>query len=155
MKLEDVIKFFDFENYHYYYHITGKGIGDLISEEGLLVDGTNLTDAQNIKDTTTIEISKNMVNTIEALTNFVDTEVNNCLARDTSEMVIIGSPKAFRKKIVTDYQQKINEHVYEGLINQNMIMGYFNKDLEFIPNQNYAYGTDEFIDSFDDFSRAY
>ena len=155
MNLENVINFFDFKNFDYYYHITGKGIGDLISEEGLLVDGTNLIGAKNIKDTTTIEISRDMVNTIEALTEFVDTEINNSLARDTSEMIIIGSPKAFDKKIVTDYPQKIDEHLYEGLINANMIMGYFNEDLEFIPNPNYAYGTDEFIDSFDDFYKAY
>ncbi len=37
MNIERLITFFGFENYDYYYHMTSKGFGDLICEEGLLV----------------------------------------------------------------------------------------------------------------------
>ena len=93
MKIEDTIPFFDFENYDYYYHMTGEGIGDLICEEGLLVDGTNILGATNLKDTTTKELSPEMVKNIDRFIDFVRDEVDNSLLRDTSEMVIIGSPK--------------------------------------------------------------
>ena len=148
MKIEDVIEFFDFENYDYYYHITGEGIGDLICEEGLLVDGTNIIDTKNLKDTTTIEITPDMVSDSDDFKEFVEDEISNSLLRDTSEMVIIGSPREVRKKIVVDYNQSKDEHFYQGIIHANMIMGYFNQDLEFICNEKYAHGNDAFLDSF-------
>ena len=79
MRLEDAISFFDFENYDYYYHMTGKGIGDLTCEEGLLVDGTNILGATNIKDTTTIEITPEMVEDVDDFIDFVQEEINNSL----------------------------------------------------------------------------
>ncbi|MBQ7790648.1 MAG: hypothetical protein IJ399_05235 [Bacilli bacterium] len=153
MRIEDTIPFFDFENYDYYYHMTGEGIGDLICEEGLLVDGTNIIGARNIKDTTTIEISRDMVEDPDAFEEFVSDEVNNSLLRDTSEMVIIGSPKELEKEIVHDYKKSKDEHFFQGIIHANMIMGYFNRDLEFVCNEKYAHGTDEFLDSFYDMGR--
>lgn len=148
MRLEDAISFFDFENYDYYYHMTGKGIGNLICEEGLLVDGTNILGATNIKDTTTIEITPEMVEDVDDFIDFVQEEVNNSLLRDTSEMVIIGSPKEIDKEIVSDYDKRKDDNYYQGIIHANMIMGYINQELEFIPNENYAHGNDDFIDSF-------
>lgn len=153
MRLEDAISFFDFENYDYYYHMTGKGIGDLICEDGLLVDGTNILDATNLKDTTTKEITPDMVANHDDFIQFVQGEIQNCLLRDTSEMVIIGSPKDFEKEIVSDYEQSKDEHFFQGIIYPNMIMGYYNQGLEFICNEKYAYGTDEFLDSFYDSGR--
>lgn len=67
---------------------------------------------------------------------------------DTSEMVIIGSPKEIDKEIVSDYDKRKDDNYYQGIIHANMIMGYINQELEFIPNENYAYGNDDFIDSF-------
>lgn len=148
MRIEDTIPFFDFENYDYYYHITARGIGDLICEEGLLVDGTNILDVSNLKDTTTIEITPDMVANQEDFIQFVKGEIKNNLLRDTSEMVVIGSPKDLEKEIVSDYDQSKNGHFFQGIIHANMIMGYYNQELEFVCNENYAYGTDEFLDSF-------
>lgn len=153
MRIEDTIPFFDFENYDYYYHITARGIGDLICEEGLLVDGTNILDVSNLKDTTTKEITPDMVANHDDFIQFVQGEIQNCLLRDTSEMVIIGSPKNFEKEIVTDYEQSKDEHFYQGIIHANMIMGYYNQELEFVCNEKYANGTDEFLDSFYDSGR--
>lgn len=153
MNIEDTLSFFDFENYDYYYHMTGEGIGDLICEEGLLVDGTNILEATNLKDTTTKELSPEMVKNVDRFIEFVRDEVDNSLLRDTSEMVIIGSPKDFEKEIVTDYEQSKDEHFYQGIIHANMIMGYYNQELEFFCNEKYAYGTDEFLDSFYDSGR--
>lgn len=153
MKIEDMISFFDFENYDYFYHMTGEGIGDIICEEGLLVDGTNLLDATNLKDTTTFEITPDMVKNPNDFVLFVQGEISNSLLRDTSEMVIIGSPKDNDKEIVSDYEQSKDEHFYQGIIYANMIMGYVNQDYKFIANENYAHGTDEFLDSFYDTGR--
>lgn len=150
MKIKDTIPFFDFENYDYYYHMTGKGIGDLICEEGLLVDGTNILDTNNLKDTTTIEITPDMVENQEDFIQFVQGEIQNSLLRDTSEMVIIGSPKDLDKETVTDYEHSKDEHFYQGIIHANMIMGYYNQGLEFVCNEKYAYGNDAFLDSFYD-----
>ena len=146
MKIENIISLFDFDNFDYCYHMTEKGIGDLICEEGLLVDGTNIKGVKNIKDTTTIDITPDMVSSLEDFIDFVEGEVNSNLIRDTSEMVIIGSPKGFDKKIVSDYSQTIDDHYYQGLINKNLIMGYIDDTLTFIPNENYAFGNDEFED---------
>ena len=153
MDIQDIISFFDFENYDYYYHMTGKGIGDLICEEGLLVDGTNILGATNIKDTTTIEITPDMVNDPDEFADFIDGEINNNLARDTSEMVIIGSPKEYEKEIVSQLNETINDQYFEGIINANLVMGYINQNLEFIPNENYEHGTDTFLESFYDEAR--
>ena len=153
MRIEDTISFFDFENYDYFYHITSHGIGDLICEEGLLVDGTNILGAKNLKDTTTKELSPELVYDVDGFIDFVQGEVDNCLLRDTSEMVIIGAPKEAEKEIVFNYEQTIDDHFYKGIIYPNMVMGYFNQNLEFITNEHYAHGTDEFLDSFYDSSR--
>ena len=153
MNIEDTLSFFDFENYDYYYHMTGEGIGDLICEEGLLVDGTNILDATNLKDTTTKEITPDMVANHDDFIQFVQGEIQNCLLRDTSEMVIIGSPKDFEKEIVSDYEQSKDEHFFQGIIYPNMIMGYYNQGLEFICYEKFASGTDEFLDSFYDSGR--
>lgn len=153
MKFEDTIPFFDFDNYHYFYHITGHGIGDLIFEEGLLVDGTNFLGTNNLKDTTTIEITPDMISDSDEFRQFVQNEINNILFRDTSEMIIIGSPKESNKEIVADYGQSKDENFYQGIIYPNMIMGYYNQDLEFIANERYAHGNDEFLDSFYDIGK--
>lgn len=63
-------------------------------------------------------------------------------------MVIIGAPKETEKEIVSDYAQSKNGHFFQGIIHANMIMGYYNQELEFVCIENYAYGTDEFLDSF-------
>ena len=104
--------------------------------------------SKNLKDTTTIEITPDMVSDSDDFKEFVEDEISNSLLRDTSEMVIIGSPREVRKKIVVDYNQSKDEHFYQGIIHANMIMGYFNQDLEFICNEKYAHGNDAFLDSF-------
>ena len=115
MKIDDIISFFDFENYDYFYHITGKGIGDLIFQEGLLVDGTNILGAKNIKDTTTLEITPDMVSSPGDFSDFVDGEVNSHISRDTSEMIIIGSPKEYDKQIVSKYDKNKDTLIIEKI----------------------------------------
>ena len=150
MDLEKLIHFFDFENCDYYYHITGKGIGEMIIEEGLLVDGTNILDTDNLKDTTTIEITPEMVSTYEEISALVEEEIDNPLLRDTSEMVIIGSPKEAKKQIVHDYDKIKEEHYFQGIISSHNIMGYIDENHIFNPNSNYEYGNEAFESCFYD-----
>ena len=42
MNLEEFVNGLDFNNYDYFYHETGKSVGESILEEGLLVDETNI-----------------------------------------------------------------------------------------------------------------
>ena len=156
MNLEEILDFFDFENCDYYYHITGKGVSDMILEEGLLVDGTNILGTNNLKDTTTIEITPDMVATFDDLKKLVDDEINHILMRDASEMVIIGSLKEDNKRIVNNYNQNKDEHFYRGIIPSNHIMGYIDENHTFIANENYSFGNEAFEESFyDPFRKPY
>ncbi len=81
----DARRFFknlDFENMAYFYHITGAGNGELISEDGLFMKEHDLR-------TTTIRISADMLLDSDA---FIKSEKGYNL-RDASEMVIIGCYK--------------------------------------------------------------
>lgn len=123
MDFYDACELFNFENNDYFYHMTGSSVSHYIMEEGLLVDGTNIIDAQNLKDTTTIEI--------------------------TSEMVIISVPKDYKKDIVSVFRQVKNRQYFEGIIDKNNIMGYFNTKLEFTPNPNFMFGNEKFDEALD------
>ena len=52
MNVTDLLKMLDFEEFDYFYHETGDGVGEEIMEEGLLVEGTNILDTNNIAYTT-------------------------------------------------------------------------------------------------------
>lgn len=91
-----------------------------------------------------------MVANLDDFADFIKDEISNSLLRDTSEMIIIGSPKEVDKEIVYDYGQSKDDHFFQGIIYPNMVMGYFNRDLEFVCNEHYAHGNDAFLDSFYD-----
>ena len=61
MELVELKEMFDFEENDYLYHVTGRGLGERIMEEGLLVEGTNILNASNIIETTTLPITKEIV----------------------------------------------------------------------------------------------
>ena len=48
MSLDNIQDIFDFDNFDYFYHETSKGDAQTIMQQGLLVDGTNIIDTNNI-----------------------------------------------------------------------------------------------------------
>jgi hypothetical protein len=134
---------FDFKNNSYFYHITSEDLGDTIIEEGLLVDGTNILDVNNIIFTTAIPITPDMIDNIE---DILDEELHEDDFRGTSIMIILGCDKDSVDNIVnTDGYEKDGKH-FEGIVYPNSVMGYFNLEHEFIPNDNFDYGSNEFYD---------
>lgn len=152
MNIETFLGSLNLEENDYFYHITGRGNGERIVEEGLLVDGTNILDTDNILYTTTISITPDMVSNSEGFEReLLDMEISNKGIRDCSEMVIIGAPKEMQKQIVSHFGEDIDGNYFEGIIQPQYIMGYFNLEHEFTPNGEFEYGTDLFYDS--DFSK--
>lgn len=144
MELVELKEMFDFEENDYLYHVTGRGLGERIMEEGLLVEGTNILNASNIIETTTLPITKEIVDNLE---NFVADELKNKSFRDSSEMVILGSPKEYKKQIVDKVRTSKENMDFQGRVSDRYVMGYINQGLEFVPNENFEYGTDEFYDN--------
>ena len=145
MKLTELIEKLDFEEFDYFYHETSKDKSDLILQEGLLVKGTNILDTSNIIFTTTLPITKNMVQDEASFYNFLDLEKTSSSIRDVSEMVIIGAPKDYEKRIVSPYNKYKDGIYYEGIINNNFILGYIDMfDKQFKVNMNYEY-SDELL----------
>ena len=125
MNIEDVKKFFNFKDYSYFYHITGDGIEDIVCEEGLLADGTNI----------------------------LDEELHEDSFRGTSEMVILGCNKSNVSDIVYLEEQEKDGKKYERIVFPNHIMGYFNIDKEFTPNELFDYGSNFFYEEHESFSK--
>ena len=71
MNLEEFVNGLDFNNYDYFYHETGKAVGESILEEGLPVDGTNILDVDNILFTTACPFTKDKAS---SLSTFIDEE---------------------------------------------------------------------------------
>lgn len=140
MGLENIKELFDFESFDYFYHETEEGNGERIMEEGLLVDGTNIIDTNNILFTTTVPITPDMVESSQAFIDYINSEVGSNTLRDVSEMVIICTEKGNARHLVDEFNQTINEHFYEGIIYPNYIMGYIDMhDMEFHPNEKYEF----------------
>ncbi len=150
MNIEDVKKCFNFKDYSYFYHITGDGVGDMICEEGLLVDGTNILDVDNIIFTTAIEITPDMIDELE---DILDEELHEDSFRGTSEMVILGCDKSNVSDIVYLEEQEKDGKKYEGIVFPNHVMGYFNIDKEFTPNELFDYGSNFFYEEHESFSK--
>jgi len=146
MNIEDVKKSFNFNENAYFYHITGDGIGEEVLEEGLLVDGNNILDVDNIIFTTAIEITPDMVDELE---DILDEELHEDSFRGTSEMIILGCSKKGVNSIVTLEEQEKDGVKYDGIVFPNLIMGYFNIDKEFTPNELFDYGSDYFYEDHD------
>lgn len=148
MTVNEFINCLDFDENDYFYHVTGNGRSDFILEEGLLVDGTNITGTNNILFTTAAPIyPDDVVDEENFKTYFLEDELSNdSIGRDKNEMIIIGSPKFMKKNIVDKLNEVIDGVFYEGIIDNSFIMGYFNIEQEFTPNKDFQYGTDDFYD---------
>ena len=148
MTISEFLNCLDFEENDYYYHVTGNGRSDFILEDGLLVDGTNITGTNNILYTTAAPIyPEDVVDEETFINNLLDGELaNESIGRDKNEMIIIGKPKEMKSKIVSKLNDYVNGTFYEGIIENSFIMGYFNIDYEFIPNDNFQYGNDDFYE---------
>ena len=145
MTISEFINSLDFDDYDYFYHVTGNGKAESIMEEGLLVNGTNILDTDNILFTTAAPIyPEDVIDENTFIKELLDGELSNSKFRDTNEMVIIGAPKEHEQDIVNEYLDYIDGEFYEGVVDSSYIMGYFNKDHEFTPNMNYQYGSNNF-----------
>lgn len=144
MNNNDFIMYLDEEEYNYYYHVTGCGIGQSITQNGLLINGNDVLNINNIIETTTLKLSHDDIKNIN---DFLNEELGINSIRDTSEMIIIGCPKS-EIEIVSPFEDYYDENYYEGIIYPEYIMGYFSKEgNEFILNSEYQYGTDYFYES--------
>lgn len=150
MTIEDLKKSFDFRENRYFYHITGEDRAELVVEEGLLVDGTNIIDTNNILFTTSIEITPDMARDFETI---LDEELREDTLRGLSQMVIIGCPKDDVDFLVDETEQYVDGQYYQGIIHTTNIMGYVNLDHEFIPNDMFDYASDYFYEQDDAFDK--
>ena len=148
MTINDFINSLDFNENDYFYHITGNGKSINILEDGLLVNGTNILDVDNILFTTATPLYPEDAFDEKALNNLLDAELSSNKLRGTNEMVIIGSPKIMEKDIVEKYNEVIDGVLYKGIVDKTYIMGYFNINHEFTPNEEFIYGNDEFYEEY-------
>ena len=141
MKATDLNQYLDFEENDYLYHETSRGNGERIMEEGLLVDGTNILDTNNILFTTTLPLTKEMTSDPEEFSSFLTQEKSISKLRDVSEMVIICSPKDYDYQIVSPYNDYDSSgNYYQGIVEPQFIMGVINlRDLTFTPNPECQY----------------
>lgn len=148
MKIPEFTQILDFDNFNYLYHETSRGTGERIMEEGLLVNGNNILNVDNILFTTTLPLTKDMVSNPDEFSLFLTQEKSTgSLFRDVSEMVIIASPKDYDNKIVSPYNAYADdENYYQGIVESNFILGVINlEDLTFTPNLECEY-YDDFYD---------
>ncbi len=148
MKIPEFTKILDFDSFNYLYHETSRGNGERIIEEGLLVNGNNILNVDNILFTTTLPLTKDMINDPEEFSTFLRQEKSTgSLFRDVSEMVIIASPKDYDNNIVSPYNAYADdENYYQGIVEPSFILGVINlEDLTFTPNLECEY-YDDFYD---------
>lgn len=151
MAIDNYRKFFDLEENDYFYHMTGKDNAERIMNEGLLVNGNNILNTDNILFTTSVPIDEEL---LEDFDSILQEEMGHTYGRDTDACVIIGAPKMYDKQIVENYHDEVDGVYYEGIINNDMIMGFFDLTGLFHANESYEYGTDEFYNDneyFDDY----
>ena len=152
MNIEEFKKCFNFKENRYFYHITGEDRAEAVLEEGLLVDGTNILDVDNILFTTAIEITPDMLSTFEE--DILDEELHEDTLRGLSQMIIIGCSKDDVDYLVDKTEQYVDGVSYEGIIHPNNIMGYINLDHEFIPNEMFDYGSDYFYEDHESYKKT-
>lgn len=137
MNVEELFNNLDFENYSYFYHITGGGNGESICNEGLLMEEKELR-------STTIEIKSEMIKDVK---NFILNERGNNV-RKTDEMVIISCPKEEVNYLVKNNNYISsnweNDKTPEYIIPSEYIMGYIDmreseENFTFTANENYYF----------------
>jgi len=131
-ELEELMNSLDFENNRYFYHITGRGFGNQIIEEGLSLEERDLR-------TTTIEIPIEMIN--DPITYCESEYVDGIVKRQ--EMVVIGCEKGEESYIVeeSDVPKWIGDQKLEYIIPREYILGFIDlKTLNVTYNSEYLYG---------------
>lgn len=144
MEIKDFIDTLNFDEYDYFYHETSKNNGKKICEEGLLVDGTNILNTNNILFTTASPLTKDFVEDPNNFIKFLEQEKTHSTIRDVSEMVIICAPKEYEKQIINEYQDyDENGNYYKGIIENNFIAGFIDlNNLEFHENPDFEFSDD-------------
>ena len=145
MGVPDLIKKFDFDDFDYFYHETDCYRANSIMNEGLLVEGNNILNTNNIIYTVASPLTENMVEDDEEFNHFLEVERSNSSFRDVSAVVILSSLKEYEKNIVTPFGKYKYDNYYEGIIDKSFIIGYIDLNTkEFHLNDNY-----EYIENFD------
>lgn len=151
MNVTDFIKMLNFDEFDYFYHETGAGVGEEIMEEGLLVDGTNILETNNIAYTTISPLTPDLVITPRDFVNFLATERSSSPTREVAEMVILSADKEVLGNLVEPYDEIHDGQHYGGIIRNHHVMGVIDLDtLEFNFNENFEYASD--VDEMVDFS---
>ena len=146
MNILDFLKLLNFEDFDYFYHETGAGVGMLIMEEGLLVDGTNILNTNNVAYTTVAPLLPEMVKDPKDFVTFIERERSSNPNRTICEMVILSTSKEVGDNLVEPYEVYRDGNYYEGIIRKNCVMGVLDMDsLEFELNENFEYA-DELYD---------
>lgn len=117
---------FDFDSNRYFYHITQKGNGRKIAEEGLFLEEPRL-------QSTTIEITPEMMNGIG---KYIEEEYvpNSVMKRE--EMVLLGIPYD-----MVDYVIKKSGYELPYMLENEYVLGYIELDtLEYNINPEYRFG---------------
>ena len=144
--LESFLSMFDFEEYDYFYHQTNRGTGEEILESGLLVEGSNILEVDNLIYTTTIELKPSDIEDIPTFLDFLKDHEFYTQFRDTLEMVFIVAPKAYDKEIVEGYDHFVNGTFFRGIIQPEHILGYINVLTQEVTLNEYCdYKKDPFI----------
>ena len=121
-------KLFDFNDYKYFYHITGHGVGESIIENGLLM-------AEKEYYTTMVEITPDMITEPEKF--LTDEKGFGAMERD--EMVLIRVPKSMGYDFITPLSKGATD-IFEddkdaSFVPSDFVLGYFDLDtLDFTPN---------------------
>lgn len=119
---------FNFNDYRYFYHITGHGVGETIMENGLLM-------AEKEYYTTMVEITPDMINNPEKFLK--DEKGFGVMERD--EMVVIRVPKSMGYNFITPLGKGATD-IFEddqdaSFVPSDYVLGYFDLDtLDFTQN---------------------
>ena len=131
-ELQTLIDNLDLEELDYYYHITSRGFGDEIIEDGLYLEEPDLR-------TTTIRLEQDILDNLE---EYCMGEYNDTLSK-RQEMVLIGCPKGEGKFLIeeTDVPRITESQKLNYLIRSENILGYIDLEtLEVIYNPEYIHG---------------
>lgn len=117
---------FDFDSNRYFYHITQKGNGRKISEDGLFLEEPRLK-------STTIEITPDMM---IGIGKYIESEYvpNSVMKRE--EMVLLGIPYDMVGYVIKESGEDL-----PYVIENEYVLGYIDLEtLEYIVNPEYGFG---------------
>ena len=129
-ELQELMNSLDFENNSYFYHITGKGFGNDIINDGLYLENDDIR-------STTIRIPQEMIDNPE---DYCKKEYNNGIIK-RQEMVLIGCDKDEEDYLITNADTWIGSDKFKYVIPNDYILGYIDlEDLTVTYNEYYKYG---------------